>query len=36
MTDVPPRGLDQRLRDTRVRLESDIDLWVATAGSSTF
>ncbi|MGC4750662.1 pyridoxamine 5'-phosphate oxidase family protein [Micromonospora sp. DT201] len=34
MTDAPPRGLEQRLRDTRARLESDIDLWVATAGSS--
>ncbi|MDG4839912.1 pyridoxamine 5'-phosphate oxidase family protein [Micromonospora sp. WMMD967] len=33
MTDVPPRGLEQRLRDTRARLESDVDLWVATAGS---
>ncbi|MEU8220381.1 pyridoxamine 5'-phosphate oxidase family protein [Micromonospora taraxaci] len=33
MTEVPPRGLGQRLRDTRARLESDIDLWVATAGS---
>ncbi|RAO27821.1 hypothetical protein PSN13_05709 [Micromonospora saelicesensis] len=33
MTEVPPRGLEQRLRDTRARLESDIDLWVATAGS---
>ncbi|MFG1867044.1 pyridoxamine 5'-phosphate oxidase family protein [Micromonospora arborensis] len=33
MTDVSPRGLEQRLRDTRARLESDIDLWVATSGS---
>lgn len=33
MTDVPPRGLEQRLRDTRARLENDVDLWVATAGS---
>ncbi|MCZ7374966.1 pyridoxamine 5'-phosphate oxidase family protein [Micromonospora sp. WMMC250] len=33
MTDVPPRGLEQRLRDTRARLEDDVDLWVATAGS---
>ncbi|MEU4551911.1 pyridoxamine 5'-phosphate oxidase family protein [Micromonospora violae] len=34
MTDVAPRGLEQRLWDTRTRLESDVDLWVATAGSS--
>ncbi|WP_433124696.1 pyridoxamine 5'-phosphate oxidase family protein [Micromonospora sp. CA-240977] len=27
-----PRGLEQRLRDTRARLETDIDLWVATSG----
>ncbi|PWU54333.1 pyridoxamine 5'-phosphate oxidase [Micromonospora sp. S4605] len=33
MTDAPPRGLEERLRDTRARLESDVDLWVATAGS---
>ncbi|MFJ2770960.1 pyridoxamine 5'-phosphate oxidase family protein [Streptomyces sp. NPDC087300] len=33
MTDAAPRGLDERLRDTRARLESDIDLWVATTGS---
>ncbi|MCG5461486.1 pyridoxamine 5'-phosphate oxidase family protein [Micromonospora sp. NPDC053740] len=33
MTEVPPRGLEQRLRDTSARLENDIDLWVATAGS---
>ncbi|SCF09335.1 pyridoxamine 5'-phosphate oxidase family protein [Micromonospora chokoriensis] len=33
MTDVAPRGLEQRLRDTRARLENDVDLWVATAGS---
>ncbi len=33
MTDVSPRGLEQRLRDTRARLEDDVDLWVATAGS---
>ncbi|MEV0321638.1 pyridoxamine 5'-phosphate oxidase family protein [Streptomyces sp. NPDC050658] len=30
---VPPRGLEERLRDTRARLESDVDLWVATSGS---
>ncbi|MGW7413783.1 pyridoxamine 5'-phosphate oxidase family protein, partial [Streptomyces sp. NPDC054863] len=33
MKEAPPRGLAERLRDTRARLESDIDLWVATAGS---
>ncbi|MER6775697.1 pyridoxamine 5'-phosphate oxidase family protein [Streptomyces sp. NPDC000659] len=33
MTGVPPRGLDERVRDTRARLESDVDLWVATQGS---
>ncbi|MGV2921360.1 pyridoxamine 5'-phosphate oxidase family protein [Streptomyces alfalfae] len=33
MTAAPPRGLDERLRDTRSRLENDVDLWVATAGS---
>ncbi|MFK0043991.1 pyridoxamine 5'-phosphate oxidase family protein [Streptomyces sp. NPDC090741] len=33
MTGVPPRGLEERVRDTRARLESDIDLWVATPGS---
>ncbi|MFG1654864.1 pyridoxamine 5'-phosphate oxidase family protein [Micromonospora sp. NPDC049275] len=33
MASVPPRGLAERLRDTRERLESDIDLWVATSGS---
>jgi hypothetical protein len=33
MTDAPPRGLEERLRDTRARLASDIDLWVATSGS---
>ncbi|MEU9298891.1 pyridoxamine 5'-phosphate oxidase family protein [Streptomyces sp. NPDC048269] len=34
MTGAPPRGLEERLRDTRARLEADIDLWVATPGSS--
>ncbi|MER5382884.1 pyridoxamine 5'-phosphate oxidase family protein [Streptomyces sp. NBC_00647] len=34
MTDVPPRGPQERLRDTRARLENDVDLWVATAGAS--
>ena len=33
MTDALPRGLEERLRDTRARLESDVDLWVATAGA---
>lgn len=33
MTAAPPRGLDERLRDTRSRLENDVDLWVATSGS---
>lgn len=33
MTSAPPRGLEDRLRDTRARLESDVDLWVATSGS---
>lgn len=31
MTETP-RGLGQRLRDTRARLDSDVDLWVATSG----
>ncbi|KOG26235.1 MULTISPECIES: pyridoxamine 5'-phosphate oxidase family protein [Streptomyces] len=33
MTDMPPRGLEERLKDTRARLENDIDLWVATSGA---
>ncbi|MGC4879192.1 pyridoxamine 5'-phosphate oxidase family protein [Micromonospora sp. DT43] len=33
MAGVPPRELAERLSDTRERLESDIDLWVATSGS---
>ncbi|MEV4425931.1 pyridoxamine 5'-phosphate oxidase family protein [Streptomyces sp. R-07] len=32
MTDAPPRDLAERLEDTRARLESDIDLWVASGG----
>ncbi|MFG3323404.1 pyridoxamine 5'-phosphate oxidase family protein [Streptomyces sp. NPDC048171] len=28
------RGLEERLRDTRARLENDVDLWVATADAS--
>ena len=27
-----PRSLDQRIRDTRKRLEDDVDAWVATTG----
>ncbi|MCC5576589.1 pyridoxamine 5'-phosphate oxidase family protein [Microtetraspora sp. AC03309] len=33
MTGAPPRGFEERLRDTRAKLESDVDLWVATSGS---
>ncbi|MFD4692642.1 pyridoxamine 5'-phosphate oxidase family protein [Streptomyces sp. NPDC058463] len=33
MTGAPPRGREERLRDTRAKLESDVDLWVATSGS---
>ncbi|MGW1087287.1 pyridoxamine 5'-phosphate oxidase family protein [Streptomyces sp. NPDC002596] len=33
MTGTPPRGLEERLRDIRAKLESDVDLWVATPGS---
>jgi hypothetical protein len=33
MPGAPPRGLEERLRDTRAKLESDVDLWVATSGS---
>ncbi|MFJ4503800.1 pyridoxamine 5'-phosphate oxidase family protein [Streptomyces sp. NPDC088864] len=32
MTTVPPRGLEERLGDTRKRLENDIDVWVSSAG----
>ncbi|MCC8246913.1 pyridoxamine 5'-phosphate oxidase family protein [Saccharothrix luteola] len=32
MTAAPPRGLDERLRDTRARLAADVDLWLATGG----
>ncbi|MFI7523705.1 pyridoxamine 5'-phosphate oxidase family protein [Micromonospora globbae] len=32
-TPAPPRTLDERLRDTRAKLENDVDLWVATSGS---
>ncbi|MFE0640639.1 pyridoxamine 5'-phosphate oxidase family protein [Streptomyces sp. NPDC058877] len=34
MTEAPPRGLAQRLEDTRARLEEDVDLWIASAGPS--
>jgi len=27
-----PRSLDQRIKDTRKRLEDDVDAWVATTG----
>jgi len=33
MTTAPSRELDERLRDTRRRLENDIDLWLATSGT---
>ncbi|MET8255087.1 pyridoxamine 5'-phosphate oxidase family protein [Micromonospora sp. NPDC005197] len=33
MASTPPRGREERLRDTRRRLENDVDLWVATSGS---
>jgi hypothetical protein len=33
MTAAPPRQLEERLRNTRTKLETDVDLWVATAGS---
>ncbi|WP_328416713.1 pyridoxamine 5'-phosphate oxidase family protein [Micromonospora sp. NBC_00389] len=33
MTGAPPRGFAERLRDTRAKLESEVDLWVATSGS---
>ncbi|UVS80394.1 pyridoxamine 5'-phosphate oxidase family protein [Actinokineospora sp. UTMC 2448] len=32
MTTAPPRTLAERVRDTRARLETDVDLWVASAG----
>jgi len=34
MTQAAPRGLQERLRDVRTRLESDVDLWVATSDAS--
>jgi len=34
MTGTPPRGLDERLRDTRAKLENDVDAWIATSGST--
>ncbi|MER5894271.1 pyridoxamine 5'-phosphate oxidase family protein [Streptomyces sp. NPDC001876] len=33
MTGAPPRGREERLRDTRAKLENEVDLWVATSGS---
>ncbi|MGN9891122.1 pyridoxamine 5'-phosphate oxidase family protein [Micromonospora sp. L31] len=33
MTGAPPRGLEERLRDTRAKLDSEVDLWAATSGS---
>ncbi|MEU2764128.1 MULTISPECIES: pyridoxamine 5'-phosphate oxidase family protein [unclassified Streptomyces] len=34
MTDVAaPRTLEERLKDTRARLENDVDLWLSTAGT---
>jgi hypothetical protein len=33
MTSAPPRGLVDRLRDTRAKLETEVDLWVATPGT---
>lgn len=32
MKGAGPRGLDERLGDTRAKLESEVDLWVATSG----
>ncbi|MEU9689976.1 pyridoxamine 5'-phosphate oxidase family protein [Amycolatopsis japonica] len=34
MTGAPPRGLDERLRDTRAKLKNDVDAWIATSGST--
>jgi hypothetical protein len=34
MTDAAPRKLDERLRDTRAKLDSEVDLWVATSDPS--
>jgi len=34
-TPAPPRPLRQRVRDTLVRLDHDVDAWVATADSET-
>ncbi|MFB7560422.1 pyridoxamine 5'-phosphate oxidase family protein [Streptomyces brevispora] len=34
MTDAAaPRTLDERLKDTRTRLENDVDLWLSTTGA---
>lgn len=35
MTDAPPRALDERIRDTRAKLEEEVDLWVSTSSPST-
>ncbi len=34
MKGTAPRGLGERLRDTRAKLENEVDLWVATSGPS--
>lgn len=33
MTVAPPRGRAERMRDTRARLEGDVDLWLASSGA---
>jgi hypothetical protein len=33
MTGAAPRGREERLRDTHAKLNSDVDVWVATSGS---
>jgi hypothetical protein len=33
---APPRGRDQRRRDTLHRLENDVDAWVASAGDGPY
>ncbi|WP_017539666.1 pyridoxamine 5'-phosphate oxidase family protein [Nocardiopsis halophila] len=34
MKDAPPRGRAERIRDTRAKLEEEIDLWVSTSSPS--
>ncbi|RKS06652.1 pyridoxamine 5'-phosphate oxidase [Nocardiopsis sp. Huas11] len=34
MSTAPPRGREERLRDTRARLEGDADLWLASSGAT--